>query len=98
MSIRSFRCSDTQALFERRRVARFANIQAAARRKLEQPHMAGALSDLSIPPGNRLEKLSGDRLARGVSASTTNGACASSGWARTRKTSRSSITTDGENP
>jgi proteic killer suppression protein len=61
MSIQSFRCSETQALFERRRVARFANIQAVARRKLEQLHMAGELSDLRIPPGNRLEKLSGDR-------------------------------------
>jgi proteic killer suppression protein len=61
MSIRSFRCPDTQALFERRSVARFANIQAIARRKLEQLHMTGGLDDLRIPPDNRLEKLSGDR-------------------------------------
>jgi proteic killer suppression protein len=61
MSIQSFRCPDTQSLFARRRVARFANIQTAARRKLEQLHMAGSLSDLRVPPGNRLEKLSGDR-------------------------------------
>jgi proteic killer suppression protein len=61
MSIRSFRCPDTQALFERRSIARFANIQAVARRKLEQLHMAGGLDDLRIPPGNRLEKLFGDR-------------------------------------
>ena len=61
MSIRSFRCPDTQALFARRRVARFANMEAVARRKLEQVHMAGCLDDLSIPPGNRLEKLTGNR-------------------------------------
>jgi proteic killer suppression protein len=61
MPVLSFRCPDTQALFERRRVARFANIQAVARRKLEQLHMAGQLDDLRIPPGNRLEKLAGNR-------------------------------------
>ena len=61
MSIQSFRCRDTQDLFARRHVARFANIRAVARRKLEQLHMAGRLDDLRIPPGNRLEKLDGDR-------------------------------------
>ncbi|MHA3903755.1 type II toxin-antitoxin system RelE/ParE family toxin [Castellaniella sp. WN] len=61
MPIQSFRCRDTQDLFARRPVARFANIQAVARRKLEQLHMAGRLDDLRIPPGNRLEKLDGDR-------------------------------------
>ncbi|MCL1826204.1 MAG: type II toxin-antitoxin system RelE/ParE family toxin [Betaproteobacteria bacterium] len=61
MSIQSFYCPDTKALFERQRVAQFANIQAVARRKLEQLHMAGRLDDLRVPPGNRLEKLSGDR-------------------------------------
>ena len=61
MSIQSFRCPDTQALFGRRRVVRFVGIEAAARRKLEQLHMAGRLDDLRIPPGNRLEKLAGDR-------------------------------------
>ncbi|MDR3298477.1 MAG: type II toxin-antitoxin system RelE/ParE family toxin [Candidatus Accumulibacter sp.] len=61
MSTKSFSCPDTQALFERRRVARFANIEAVARRKLEQLHMADRLVDLRVPPGNRLEKLTGDR-------------------------------------
>lgn len=61
MSIKSFRCSDTQALFGRRRSARFANIETVARRKLEQLNMAGALEDLRIPPRNRLEALKGDR-------------------------------------
>ena len=61
MTIESFRCADTQALFARQRVARFASIQEVARRKLEQLHMAGRLDDLRIPPGNRLEALKGDR-------------------------------------
>jgi proteic killer suppression protein len=57
----SFRCSDTEALFNRRRVARFVNIETVARRKLEQLHQAGRVDDLRIPPNNRLEKLKGDR-------------------------------------
>ncbi|MDR0703190.1 MAG: type II toxin-antitoxin system RelE/ParE family toxin [Azoarcus sp.] len=61
MSIQSFRCPDTRALFDRRRIARFANIETAARRKLEQLHMASHLDDLRVPPGNRLERLSGNR-------------------------------------
>jgi proteic killer suppression protein len=32
-----------------------------ARRKLQQLEIAGDLQDLRIPPGNHLEKLSGDR-------------------------------------
>jgi proteic killer suppression protein len=59
--IQSFRCRDTQALFERRRVARFANIERVARRKLEQLEWAERIDDLRIPPQNRLEALKGDR-------------------------------------
>jgi proteic killer suppression protein len=59
--IQSFRCRDTQALFERRRVARFAKIERVARRKLEQLEWAERIDDLRIPPQNRLEALKGDR-------------------------------------
>lgn len=61
MAIQSFKCTETQFLFQRQRVARFANIEAVARRKLEQLHQAGVLDDLRVPPGNWLEALKGDR-------------------------------------
>jgi proteic killer suppression protein len=44
-----------------RRVRRFVNIEAVARRKLRQLQIAGRLDDLRVPPGNRLETLKGDR-------------------------------------
>jgi proteic killer suppression protein len=59
--IRSFACSDTEALFLSRQVVRFRNIERAARRKLLQLHAATVLSTLRIPPGNQLEVLRGDR-------------------------------------
>ena len=62
--IRSFQCADTQALFEGRRGARFANIAAVALRKLQQLHAATTLDFLRVPPGNRLEALSGNRAGQ----------------------------------
>lgn len=64
MPILSFRYPLTAALFERERVARFANIEASARRKLMLLDAARVLDDLGIPPGNRLEALSGDRTGQ----------------------------------
>jgi proteic killer suppression protein len=61
MSIRSFRCRETQTLFELERVARFASIERPALRKLKQLDLARRIEDMRVPPGNRLELLSGDR-------------------------------------
>ena len=59
--IKSFKCPDTEALYGRQRVKRFVNIESVARRKLRQLGIAARLSDLRVPPGNRLEALKGDR-------------------------------------
>ena len=60
--IKSFRDSNTQKVFERRRVARWSvDLQRGALRKLLILDAAEELGDLRVPPGNRLEKLSGDR-------------------------------------
>ena len=62
--ISSFKCADTQAMMRGQRVARFANIQDVAMRKLVQLNAAVTLDFLRLPPGNRLEKLSGDRAGQ----------------------------------
>lgn len=59
--IRSFRCRDTEDLFQDLMVRRFRNIERVARRKLLYLHRARRLMDLRIPPGNRLEALVGER-------------------------------------
>jgi proteic killer suppression protein len=56
----SFECAETRALFETGRSRRFANILAAAERKLTLLDAAATLSALRTPPGNRLEVLRGD--------------------------------------
>lgn len=61
MAIQSFKCSDTQSLHHRVRVARFVNIASVARRKLDQLDAATELRDMAAPPGNRLEALHGQR-------------------------------------
>src|SRR5713101_5211901 len=62
--IKTFKCVDTAALFNRQRVTRFVNFEAVARRKLEQLNQAGRLDDLRVPPGNRLEALKGNRAGQ----------------------------------
>ncbi len=62
--IQSFRCPDTERLFQRIRVGRFVNIEGAARRKLDQLNAATTLGFLTAPPGNRLEALKGNRAGQ----------------------------------
>lgn len=58
--IRSFHCTDTQALFETGKSRRFSAIATVAMRKLGHVAAAQELRDLRSPPGNRLEALKGD--------------------------------------
>jgi len=60
----SFKSADTEALASGRRVKRFVNIESVARRKLRQLQIAARLEDLRVPPGNRLEALTGDRAGQ----------------------------------
>jgi len=62
--IKSFRCSETQALYEGRRAARFANLKAVAERKLQMLDSANTLDFLRSPPGSRLEALEGNRAGQ----------------------------------
>ena len=64
MSIGSFKCQDTQALFEGQRIRRWVNIERPALRKLAQLDWSAVLDDLKVPPGNRLESLKGDRAGQ----------------------------------
>ncbi|MDR2874567.1 MAG: type II toxin-antitoxin system RelE/ParE family toxin [Methylobacillus sp.] len=59
--IKSFRCPDTQELFTTGKSRRFSGIASVSTRKLQQLDSAVTLDFLRSPPGNRLEKLSGDR-------------------------------------
>lgn len=63
--IRSFRDREARGIFEREGSRRFpATLQRIALRKLAILDAAEALQDLRVPPGNRLEKLSGNRAGQ----------------------------------
>ncbi len=59
--IQSFKCRDTQALYEGRSPRKFKAFMHVAERKLAQLEAAQTLDFLKAPPGNRLEALKGDR-------------------------------------
>ncbi len=60
--IRSFGSKDTERIWHEQYVKRVdRTVQRATLRKLELIHAAKDVEDLRVPPGNRLERLTGDR-------------------------------------
>lgn len=59
--IKSFKCRDTEVMFNGKRIERFISIQSGAMRKLALLNVARRIEDLRVPPGNRLEALKGKR-------------------------------------
>jgi len=57
----SFNCRDTEALYTGKRISMLVSIETVAMRKLAMLNVAGRIEDLRVPPGNRLEALSGKR-------------------------------------
>lgn len=63
--IRSFRNSDTEKVWNREHVPKFGPVlQRAAQKKLRMLNAASTLDTLRVPPGNRLERLVGDRAGQ----------------------------------
>ena len=60
--IKSFRDRDAERLFKRLPAKKLGpGVQRVALRKLRMLDAATILDDLRVPPGNRLERLKGDR-------------------------------------
>jgi toxin HigB-1 len=59
--IQSFKCKDTQALFEGGNPRKLRALAKVAERKLAQLDAAQSLAFLKAPPGNHLEALKDDR-------------------------------------
>jgi toxin HigB-1 len=58
----TFKSNATQTIFEGFKSPQYPpDIQKTALRKLLQLHAAASINDLRVPPGNRLEKLAGNR-------------------------------------
>ncbi len=63
--IKSFRDRDTERLFKRERIRKLpTRLHRIGLRKLLILDAADTLTDLKLPPGNRLEKLKGDRAGQ----------------------------------
>jgi len=59
--IRTFADAGTERVFNHRHSRRNAAMERVAFRKLRQIHRVISVEDLYQPPGNRLERLKGDR-------------------------------------
>ncbi|MDA3791138.1 MAG: type II toxin-antitoxin system RelE/ParE family toxin [Desulfobacula sp.] len=59
--IKTFKCKDTEKLFNDIDVIKFRSISTIARIKFEILNATISLNSLRVPPGNRLEQLKGNR-------------------------------------
>ncbi len=59
--IKSFKCKDTEALYQGKRVRKFESFKAQAEKRLEILDNAKTIHDLMGLPSNRFEALAGDR-------------------------------------
>ncbi|MDP2916009.1 MAG: type II toxin-antitoxin system RelE/ParE family toxin [Candidatus Aminicenantes bacterium] len=63
--IKSFRCRETEKIFHREYVRKLPeDLRRVALRKIWMIDAAPDLTSLRVPPGNRLEALSGDRMSQ----------------------------------
>ncbi|MDR3736280.1 MAG: type II toxin-antitoxin system RelE/ParE family toxin [Acidobacteriaceae bacterium] len=62
--IKSFREEEAERIFNRHHSRRFAALERIIFRKLRALNAARLLVDLTIPPGNRLEALKGNRAGQ----------------------------------
>ena len=63
--IKTFKDAPTQKIYQRQPARKLPpDIQQVALRKLRMINNATSLTDLRVPPANRLEKLSGDRAGQ----------------------------------
>ncbi len=65
LMIKTFRCKDTEKVFNRNPVKRWPKaVRRTARRMLLMIDAADTIDDLRVPPSNHLEKLKGDRMGQ----------------------------------
>jgi len=63
--IESFKCKETEKIFRREYSRKLpTSIQRLAFRKLRMLNRSSTVEDLRVPPGNRLEALSGGRTGQ----------------------------------